>query len=830
MEYYVKKKERPTSVSTMLEKTMTDREASRIEPPKFKVINLYSNMYDISIGIKGQLFRWNLVLSKSIPKDRDPENYYQRIFRAYRLEIVEKIGYCFRSGTIFYAVNTPEKEAVEHSFSIEGMPAISLTYKGKSVSLDETSLLSTNKKPLLQALNSGLKFMMKKLDYTELKKSRTFFDLSNYHVLYALAKEYIVKVSPGYFISANIFNNSSLKLTIDPSNVLIRDYSLWDEYFYLVHDKKTHTKDEFIDEFVIGQTFLANYGSNISYKIDGVAQFKTPKSEFPESKYKNFIDYYKQRHEIDIKYPDQFLVFTIRENKIFTQDGEVKKEEEYIYLVPELLKPTGLIEKMREDNMFMKELTNLVKHTPVRRMSLQQKLMADLKKLVGIKNNHLLLSIKEESNRVQAIQLEKPEIHLAKRIEVGKGNFTVRQPVFDSNAALSDWAVLCEEESEYEVKEIIHKIKESSRTLCIKVEKPVVYAIRGEYRGNRGNFLSAKDIIHFCRKFADKKIVLICLKKKNINYVYREVKAECMVHLGLNSQFYALKYPKRSPSQMLSIASNLLVQMCTKNSYKIWKVMMPEIVLKNGHQIMVVGADVSHKNLYKSVISVVSSFDKDCTSYFSQTSIQSRKGDDIMNAMGWYIQNSLRRYMRENKAPPGLIVVFRDGVGNGQIEAVREKELQPLIDGIKQEYPNKNIMIAYIIVKKRLNVKFYDVASYRGEQEYCNPPSGTVVDNLCVGDSELEFFMVSQEVRDDQGTATPTCYEMIYNSTDLPKEIIYQIAYCQCFAYYNWSGPLKIPAVVMMANRLAKLVGSFTGKEGEEICIKDILRDKLSFI
>ena len=54
--------------------------------------------------------------------------------------------------------------------------------------------------------------------------------------------------------------------------------------------------------------------------------------------------------------------------------------------------------------------------------------------------------------------------------------------------------------------------------------------------------------------------------------------------------------------------------------------------------------------------------------------------------------------------------------------------------------------------------------------------------------------MVAQSVA--RGTATPTHYEVLYNNTDLLADSFYQATYYQCYNYYNWSGPVKVPSVV----------------------------------
>lgn len=171
------------------------------------------------------------------------------------------------------------------------------------------------------------------------------------------------------------------------------------------------------------------------------------------------------------------------------------------------------------------------------------------------------------------------------------------------------------------------------------------------------------------------------------------------------------------------------------------------------------------------------------------------------------IKLAARRYVKHNGHPPNIIVVYRDGVGESQIENVREKELKALLKGLKEEFNGKGVKLAYIIVTKRLSDRFF----IDGKQGPSNPEGGLIIDETIVKDNKFEFFMTAQCV--NQGTATPTNYNVIYNDTGLKAESFYELTYYQCFQYYNWSGPLKVPSVIQMANKQGLVVGPSHSKD-----------------
>lgn len=161
-------------------------------------------------------------------------------------------------------------------------------------------------------------------------------------------------------------------------------------------------------------------------------------------------------------------------------------------------------------------------------------------------------------------------------------------------------------------------MNESSRALGIKVDKPKIVCIEPQ-----GKDIKDDEIIKLIEKhLATIKMVLIFIPKPNSDRVYKKVKVYCNQQVGIPSQFFSnwsFKFTKNIDN--LSVATKVLIQMCAKLRMKIWKVQPPTGINVNGHQVMVVGADVFHRSRHESVASVVSSYDKDLCSYYSQTSV-----------------------------------------------------------------------------------------------------------------------------------------------------------------------------------------------------------------
>jgi len=112
-----------------------------------------------------------------------------------------------------------------------------------------------------------------------------------------------------------------------------------------------------------------------------------------------------------------------------------------------------------------------------------------------------------------------------------------------------------------------------------------------------------------------------------------------------------------------------------------------------------------------------------------------------------------------------------------------------------------------------------------------NPGPGTCLDNIVVekdGQKEFDFFMVSND-NPNTATALPVHYDIAYNTTDLAKDEIEEFIYHQCYQYFGFGGPIKTPAVVKYAEKLAQYTDENKFVENKQTP-SDKLANKLHFL
>lgn len=61
---------------------------------------------------------------------------------------------------------------------------------------------------------------------------------------------------------------------------------------------------------------------------------------------------------------------------------------------------------------------------------------------------------------------------------------------------------------------------------------------------------------------------------------------------------------------------------------------------------------------------------------------------------------------------PDKIIIYRDGVSDGDLKQVEEIELSELIESFKNYPGHYNPMISLIIVQKRINTRVFQVIYY----------------------------------------------------------------------------------------------------------------------
>jgi aubergine-like protein len=228
--------------------------------------------------------------------------------------------------------------------------------------------------------------------------------------------------------------------------------------------------------------------------------------------------------------------------------------------------------------------------------------------------------------------------------------------------------------------------------------------------------------------------------------------------------------------------------------------------------IMFVGIDSAHDPLKKaqSVMCLVASLNNECTRYFSK-SATGPSHQELGSEIHLMMQEALEKYRSGRGKFPDHIIIFRDGGSEGAISTMRDSEGAQMKEAAKICGPE--VKLTYVIVNKRISQRFFQ----EDKRQVINPLPGTIVDSIVTRLEHYDFYVVSQKV--GQGTVNPTHFTVIDPSDPIRPDLIQKLAYVTCFMYYNWSGTVRVPAMVQYAHKLAALLSkSVNGTPDKRIC------------
>nr|AEX15557.1 piwi protein 3 [Pleurobrachia bachei] len=168
---------------------------------------------------------------------------------------------------------------------------------------------------------------------------------------------------------------------------------------------------------------------------------------------------------------------------------------------------------------------------------------------------------------------------------------------------------------------------------------------------------------------------IVCILATDSKDKYDAIKKHCCIERPIPSQVI-LKRTLSNPARMLSVVTKIVMQMNAKMGGELWGVHIP---MQN---VMYVGIDTYHDSgSSRSVGGVVASMNSCLTKFYHRTTWQPNR-QELISQMDVVMTDLLRAYKTRNNDLPDRIFVFRDGVGDGQLLAVREQELRNIKDAI----------------------------------------------------------------------------------------------------------------------------------------------------
>ena len=209
---------------------------------------------------------------------------------------------------------------------------------------------------------------------------------------------------------------------------------------------------------------------------------------------------------------------------------------------------------------------------------------------------------------------------------------------------------------------------------------------------------------------------------------------------------------------------------------------------------MLMGIDVTHPSPGSikgapSIAGVVASIDEHLTQWPGSVRTQEGKKEMVEGLRDMVLERLALWHKKHQKRLPTKIVLYRDGVSEGQYKRVIEEELPPINEAFATAYgaQNKWPKLTIIIVGKRHHTRFYptkqDDADYnqqKGKGSW-NPKAGTIVDRHITGRILREFYLQAHQGL--QGTARPAHYVVIKDDIKFEADELEQFTHNLCYLF-----------------------------------------------
>lgn len=235
------------------------------------------------------------------------------------------------------------------------------------------------------------------------------------------------------------------------------------------------------------------------------------------------------------------------------------------------------------------------------------------------------------------------------------------------------------------------------------------------------------------------------------------------------------KFAKGSPMYFANVALKFNLKLGGVNQL----VDNAKLGIINEDKTMVVGIDVTHPSPGSasnapSVAGMVASLDKWLAQWPAALRIQeSRK--EMVTDLDDMLKSRLRLWRSQGKhqAYPENVLIYRDGVSEGQYESVLTTELPLLRKACADLYPPADTKKGFphmtiVVVGKRHHTRFYPTAAGDADRS-SNPKNGTVVDRGVTEASNWDFFMQSHTAL--QGTARPAHYYIVLDEIFTKRKV-----------------------------------------------------------
>jgi len=380
-----------------------------------------------------------------------------------------------------------------------------------------------------------------------------------------------------------------------------------------------------------------------------------------------------------------------------------------------------------------------------------------------------------------------------------QGVWDMRGKQFFTGVEIREWAIACFAPSRTVREDALRNFTQSLQKISNDAGMPIIgqpcfckYAQGPDQVEPMFRYLTTS--------FPKLQLVVVVLPGKTP--VYAEVKRVGDTVLGMATQCVQAKnVNKTSPQTLSNLCLKINVKLGGVNS-----ILVPSIRPKIfSEPVIFLGADVTHPpagdSKKPSIAAVVGSQDAHPSRYAATVRVQAHRVEIIQELSTMVKDHLMMFYKSTGGFKPHRIIMYRDGVSEGQFLQVLQRELTAIREACIKLEPDYKPGITFIVVQKRHHTRLFCSDKKEQSGKSGNIPAGTTVDIGITHPTEFDFYLCSHQ--GIQGTSRPSHYHVLWDDNHFDADELQCLTYQLCHTYVRCTRSVSIPAPAYYAHLVA---------------------------
>ncbi|KAL2467447.1 Protein argonaute 2 [Abeliophyllum distichum] len=514
----------------------------------------------------------------------------------------------------------------------------------------------------------------------------------------------------------------------------------------------------------------------------------------------NLVDYFMDKWGKDIVYKDIPCLDLSKNNR----PNNVPME--FCVLVEGQRYPKEQLERLdRDAAVFLKKLS--VAPAKERKDSIDEMVRAEDGPCGAVMKN-FEIGADKNMTRVAGRVIGAPDLKLGSpslvKVDRDKCQWNLVGKSLVEGKSIERWALIdftLGDRSQLNGNSFVNNLRRRCTGLGMSMDEPLVYqsTVMKEFSAiSRIEGLLKSVVAEAMRRKSGKLQLIVCvMTKKDPGYKYLKWVSETKI--GVITQCCLSTNANKGQDQYFS---NLCIKINAKLGGSNVELSGRLPHFEGKEHVMFIGADVNHPgpkdSSCPSIAAVVGTVNWPAANrYAARVCPQENRKEKILN-FGMMCSDLVNTYARINGVKPSRIVVFRDGVSEGQFDMVLNEELINLKRAIYDDHYRPTITL--VVAQKRHQTRLF-LQNGRDGGASGNVPPGTVVDTIVVHPFEFDFYLCSHY--GGLGTSKPTHYYVLWDENRFTSDSLQKLIHHMCFTFARCTKPVSLVPPVYYADLVA---------------------------